>query len=265
MKIKQIRNATIVLDYDDQRILIDPFLGDKGSYDPFPSLVGNEKNPIIDLPVSIDSIIKDIDLVIVTHTHIDHWDPKAAEVLNKDLPFVVQNEADAKVIREDGFKDVTILENNMTFEGITLTKTPGQHYVDLETKKFMDGASGVTEAMGIIFSAEKEATLYLAGDTIWYTGVKETLATYQPEIIILNAGGNQFAMDNDDSDSGRLLMNEKEVFKVHQAAPNAKIVASHMEAVNHWYTTRDDLKMIAKNNNFEKLLFVPEDGETVEF
>lgn len=145
----------------------------------------------------------------------------------------------------------------MTSEGTTLTKTTGKHFVDTETKDFMDEATGVTETMGIVFSGESEKALYLVGDMIWYEGVHETMKKYQPKIILLNAGGNQFPMDNYNSDSGRLLMNEKNVYKVHQAAPNAKIIASHMVAVNHWYTSKDDLKQIAKDNDFFRALICP--------
>lgn len=265
MKIKQIRNATVVLEYDDTRILVDPLLGDKGSYPPFPSLRGAEENPLVDLPEDIDTIIKDIDLVLVTHTHIDHWDPKAAEVLDKKLPLVVQNEYDANIVKKDGFENVTILENSLDFEGVTLNKAPSKHYVDTDTKDFLDEATGVTETMGVVFTAETEKTLYLAGDTIWYEGVEETLDAHKPEVVLANAGGNQFSLDNYDSDSGRLLMNEKDVQKLNQAAPDAKIVATHMEDINHWYTSRDILKEIAKSNDFYEQLYVPENGETVEF
>ncbi len=37
--------------------------------------------------MAIEDIINDIDLVILTHLHIDHFDPKAIEVLPKILKF----------------------------------------------------------------------------------------------------------------------------------------------------------------------------------
>lgn len=265
MIIQQIRNATVVIEYGGVRFLIDPLLGDKGIYPPFPSLRGDENNPLVELPESIESITEDIDMVIVTHTHLDHWDPKAAEVLNKALPILVQNEYDANVIENDGFTNVTILENDLQFESVTLTKTPGMHYVDEETKDYLDELTDVTETMGLIFNTDEEETLYLVGDTIWYEGVQRTLDTYKPEIILVNAGGNQFAMESDDLEKGRLIFNAEDLYKLHQASPNSKLVATHMEAINHWYTSRQDLKDIANEHNFSDVLFVPEDGETIEF
>jgi len=36
MKLKQIRNATIIITYANKRFLIDPLLAAKGTYPPFP-------------------------------------------------------------------------------------------------------------------------------------------------------------------------------------------------------------------------------------
>jgi len=265
MKIKQIRNATMVLDYNGVRFLIDPMLGEKGSYPPFPSLRGDESNPLIDLPESIESITDSIDAVIVTHTHIDHWDPKAIEVLDKNLTIIVQNEYDADVIKKDGFENVQILENRKEVNGVFLNKTPGKHFTDEETKVMMDKYTSVTDTMGIIFSSKNEKTIYLSGDTIWYEEVENVLNTYQPEIIILNAGGNQFEMNDEDSEKGRLLMNEHDMYEVYKASPQSTIIASHMEAVNHWYTSKDDLKQMAEKHDFLDQLFVPNDGEAYTF
>ncbi|CCX80961.1 beta-lactamase domain protein [Clostridium sp. CAG:715] len=38
------------------------------------------------------------------------------------------------------------------------------------------------DAMGIVFNAEREKTLYIAGDTIWCEEVKEALNKYSPDI-----------------------------------------------------------------------------------
>jgi L-ascorbate metabolism protein UlaG (beta-lactamase superfamily) len=44
---------------------------------------GIARNPTVDLTVSIDTILKDLDFVIVTHTHSDHFDTLASEKLPK--------------------------------------------------------------------------------------------------------------------------------------------------------------------------------------
>lgn len=82
MNIKQIRNATLVVEYAGKKFLIDPMLAEKGTYPPFPnSLRQDQFNPLVSLPTSIENIIHDIDAVIVTHLHLDHFDDVAKEVL----------------------------------------------------------------------------------------------------------------------------------------------------------------------------------------
>ena len=42
-------------------------------------------------------------------------------------------------------------------------------------------------------------------------------------------------------------------------------MATHMEAVNHAYLTRKELKNFAIKHNFYEKLNIPEDGETLEY
>ena len=100
MNIKQIRNATMIVQYAGKKFLIDPVLADKGTYPPYPnSPRQNQYNPLVSLPTSIDEII-DVDAVIVTHLHRDHFDDVAKEVLSKNIKVFVQNEIDAKELRK---------------------------------------------------------------------------------------------------------------------------------------------------------------------
>ena len=69
---------------------------------------------MLDLPFPIEKVLEGIDAVIVTHTHSDHWDDVAVEKIPKEIPIFTQHAADAKLIRNKGFKDVRV----------TGTKTP---------------------------------------------------------------------------------------------------------------------------------------------
>ncbi len=60
-------------------------------------------------------------------------------------------------------------------------------------------------------------------------------------------------------------MSKDDVYKVHHAAPNATIIASHMEAVNHWTLSRDELKNFVEEQGFASKVLVPEDGESYSF
>ena len=45
--------------------------------------------------------------------------------------------------------------------------------------------------------------------------------------------------------------------------PEAKIIAVHMDTVNHTATSRKDVRKFIKGTNIESHVAVPEDGETI--
>jgi len=251
MNIKQIRNATIVVEYAGKQFLIDPMLAEKGTYPPFPGTIRQDQNnPSVSLPTSVDDIIRGIDAVIVTHLHLDHFDEAAQRLLPKDILIFVQNEEDATEVRNVGFKNVEVLQQDTVFEGIQLVKTKGEHGRGEELLKLMG------EVCGVVFKHPSEKTLYVAGDTVWYEGVQEELDTHEPDIIVVNGGDNQFI------EYGSLIMGKEDIYEVHKAAPNAKIISVHMEAVNHWTLSREELKNFSKEKGFLNSILIPDDGES---
>src|SRR3546814_6395567 len=102
--------------------------------------------------MSINDILAGVDAVIVTHTHLDHWDDGAQAALPKDIPLFAQNDADAMLIRSQGFTHVRTLSDQAKFGGVTLNKTGGQHGTD---KMFAspDLAKFLGPAMGVVFQA----------------------------------------------------------------------------------------------------------------
>lgn len=252
MNIKQIRNATIVVQYAGKKFLIDPVLADKGTYPPFPnSLRQDQFNPLVSLPTAIDEII-DVDAVIATHLHLDHFDDAAKEALPKDMKMFVQDEADAKEIRDSGFQNIEVLKENTVFEDIQLTKTPGHH-----GRGEMVKLAG--NVCGIVFKHPNEKTLYVAGDTVWYEGIQEVIGTHKPEIIVVNGGDNQFF------EGGSLVMDKDDIYEVYKAAPAAKIISVHMEAINHWTLSREELKSFINEKGISSNVLVPDDGESYTF
>lgn len=169
------------------------------------------------------------------------------------------SEADARLIRSQGFTQVRVLSDKAEFGGVTLNKTGGQHGTDEmyaldEVAKFLGGA------MGVVFQAPGHKTLYLVGDTVWRDEVDHALAQYEPQIIVLNAG---YAMLS--GFDGSIIMGKEDVLRAAQTAPNAKIVATHMDAINHMAQTRQELREFVQEKNIQDRVEIPEDGATVEF
>ena len=206
---------------------------------------------MVHLPLPIADIV-DVDGVIVTHLHEDHWDQAARDALEKDLPVFAQNDADAEVIRGQGFTDVRVLSENTEFDGVRLIKTAGRHGTQAHYEAM---AELLGDVCGVVFNHPEEKTIYLAGDTIWNENA--VLSAHAPEIAILNAG---YAMVQ--GIDGGIIMGTEDVLRVHQAAPEARLIASHMEAINHCVLTRAELRAFAAEEGFSDKLLTPGDGET---
>lgn len=258
--LEQIRNATVKITYAGKTFLIDPMLAKKGTYPGFEDTYrSNLRNPLVELPESVADVISGVDAVIVTHTHLDHWDDAAQKALPKDIPLFTQHEADAKLIRSQGFTDVRVITDEAEFGGVKLTKTGGQHGTD-EMFATPDVAKFLGQAMGVVFQAPGYKTLYLAGDTIWRKEVDQAIEKYRPEVIVLNAGKARMSKFD-----GAIIMGKEDVLRASQAAKNAKIVAVHMDAINHMSLTREELRAYVKKEGIETRVDIPEDGASLEF
>lgn len=260
VQLQQIRNATVKISYGETTFLIDPMLAEKGAYPGFENTYHSSlRNPLVDLPMSEQEVIAGVDAVIVTHTHLDHWDAAAQELLPKDIPLYAQNQADATLIRTQGFTNVRVLSDKAEFGGVTLSKTGGQHGTD-EMYVVAEVATALGDTMGVVFEAPGYKTMYLIGDTIWRNEVDQALNEYDPEIIVVNAG---YAVMSDFE--GSIIMGKEDVLRATQTAPEATIVATHMGAINHTALTREELRAYVQEKGIEERVKIPEDGATITF
>lgn len=255
VRITQIRNATLHVDYAGTRFLVDPMLSERHSWPGFEGTVNSEeRNAMVHLPLTIEEIL-DVDAVIVTHLHEDHWDEAARNLLPKEIPLFAQNEADADTIRGQGFTDVRILSASSSFNGVKLIKTNGRHGSDAAHAV---AAEVLGQVCGVVFSHPDSKTVYLAGDTIWNDDVADALATHKPDLAILNTGDARI-IGLDDG----IIMGTADVLATHEAAPDTILFATHMEAINHCVLTRAELRAFARENGFLEKLLTPGDGEAV--
>ncbi|MFZ1804131.1 MAG: MBL fold metallo-hydrolase [Nitrospira sp.] len=257
MKLTQIRNATLKVEYAGKKFLIDPMLSKKGAFPGFPGTINSHiANPTVDLPLPLSEIL-DVDAVIVTHTHQDHWDDAAKEAIPKDMPIFTQNARDQWDIQMSWFRNTWVLEERNDFGGITLNKTPGQH----GRGEILEGLMGdiLGNVCGIVFTHPREKTLYIAGDTVWYQGVEQNLKQYKPDVMVLNSGDAK-VLPNES-----IIMGKEDVYEAYKAAPLATIIASHMGAVNHASLSREDLRAFIVDHRMNSRVLVPEDGESYSF
>src|SRR5690349_8172972 len=87
MKISLLRHATLLIEINHKKLLIDPMLSPKDGLDPVPNCGNDIRIPMVELPVSkeeLTKILEEADAVVVTHLHRDHWDVAAQSLINKN-------------------------------------------------------------------------------------------------------------------------------------------------------------------------------------
>jgi L-ascorbate metabolism protein UlaG (beta-lactamase superfamily) len=261
VNVQQIRNATVKIDFSGTTFLIDPMLSAKGEFPGFPNTYRSElRNPLVDLPFSVDKVLDSVDAIVVTHTHTDHWDEAAQKQIPKNMPLFVQNQTDAQTIRGQGFTDVRILEGTTTFNGVKLSKTGGQHGSDLLFAD-ADRAEMMGPVMGVVFSAPKVKTVYVAGDTVWRPEVDQAFKQHKPDVVILNTGSALVS----GFEEHPIIMGKQDTLQATKAAPNAAIIAVHMDSVNHMSLSRKSLRAFVQENNIQDRVIIPNDGELMKF
>ncbi len=249
MKLTLIRNATLRLDYGGHTLVVDPYLAAAHT---LPAYAGRAKNPLVDLPFPASTVLDGAEMVIVSHTHTDHFDPSAQNMVPKTMPIFCQP-ANLSFIMGKGFANVTAVEKEVTWEGIAIRRTEGRH----GSSDAVLGDMGVVS--GFILQAAGEPTLYLAGDTVWYESVAQTISEWQPDVIVTHSGGAMWG------DGELIVMDAAQTVAVCRHAPHSKIIAVHLEALDHCTVTRPALRAYAaKEVISEQQLLIPTDGQTLE-
>ena len=247
VRVQLIRNATCRIRYGGKTLLIDPFLSDPGVLPAFNNTPNPRPNPLVPLPIPAAQVVTGVDATFVTHTHVDHWDPAARDLLARGAPLFVQP-PDAARLAQAGFTQVRTVDQAVSWEGTTITRTGGQHGIG-------DVGRRMGAVSGFVFERQGSPTVYIAGDTIWCPEVADAIRRHRPAIVIVNAGAAQFL------EGGPITMSVDDVVKVCEAAGQAAIVAVHMEAVNHCLLTREGLKAGLNSAGVKATVLIPLDGE----
>ncbi len=236
MRLTLVRSATVLLELEGRRVLVDPMLDEAGARPPIPGTRNQVPNPTVPLPIPAEDVVRDLDAVIVTHRHRDHLDETAERLLPRDVPVFCQPE-DEEALRELGL-DVRVVHESLEWDGVTITRTPGSH-----------GTGEIGELLAPVSGFVLD-DLYLAGDTVWYQAVEETISRHRPRVAVVNAGGAEFEQ------GGLIVMGIDDVREVVARVPTE--VAVHREAHTHCFLARSDLAAAVPG------VVIPREGETVE-
>ena len=248
MELQLIRNATVKLTYAGKLLLLDPYLGEKGSG---PSYAGKEHSPVVPLPIPLEEILAGVEAVVVSHVHSDHFDTTAREILPKDIPLLCQPE-DEITMRDLGFTDVHPVAGTLWLDDVSIARTPGRH-----------GSGAVLKDMGVVsgffFEAPGEPSVYWAGDTVLTDEIRELLRVRKPDVVLTHSCGAVWG------GGVHILMDDEQTVEVCRLVSESVVVAIHMETVDHATVTRRQLRETARKNGIpDERLLIPLDGESVK-
>jgi L-ascorbate metabolism protein UlaG (beta-lactamase superfamily) len=88
--------------------------------------------------------------------------------------------------------------------------------------------------------------------------VEEALGIHGPDVVVVNAGAARFL------EGDPITMTAEDVIRVCRALPDARVVAVHMEAMNHCLLTRAELDDELREESLARRVRIPADGETFE-
>ena len=116
------------------------------------------------------------------------------------------------------------------------------------------------QVSGFVFQALGEPTVYWTGDTILYEPVSQVIERFRPDVIVTHSSGAMW------KGSGPIVMDADQTLAVCQTAPESRVVAIHLDSLDHGQVSRQDLRARARAVEIsETRLLIPEDGETLEF
>jgi len=196
MKITQIRNATIVVEVDAYRILVDPMLAPKNALPPLKLLGSRLRNPIVDLPIEASPVLETVTHCLITHCqkgHFDHLDRAAKHWLrSKKIP-VICTPHDADHLRQLGLNVCPLPDQHhepQPFLGGLIRTIPCVHGRGLVGLLMEHG-------VGYFIQMPGAPSLYLSGDTILTPDVRDFLTCHQPDFSVVPAGGARFDFGQD--------------------------------------------------------------------
>lgn len=261
MKIQHLRNATFVIEAGRFHILIDPMLSEKGKLPPFAYFRHKpRKNPMVSMPDIAPDILSKVTHCLITHSqkfeikalqHTDHLDPAGENFLHQNNIPVFTRQQDASYLKKNGFNIVGALKYwkpEHLLDG-EITAIPARHGHSWIHRFMANGA-------GFYLQLPDEPSIYISGDTVYTKDVERVLTEFRPDIAVMAAGCASLDV------GGPILMPLEELLTFVKKAPH-KVIANHLEALNHCPMTRLQLKQELAQHGVLSKVAIPNDGDAL--
>lgn len=160
-------HASVLLRYRDLAVLLDPMLG---------NWIGGVRRAVA--PPLSAAALADVELILISHRHLDHLHPATLAQLPKRATVVVPAGAAAEV-SPLGFARVVELRPGADFEmrGLTVSPSPLAH----GEGELASGLAYLLAGLG--------PSLYFCADSAYHAGFAELGRRHAPDIALLPIGG----------------------------------------------------------------------------
>lgn len=208
MKITYIRWSMTIVEMNGLTIVTDPFF----------RLFGRLR--VTPREYTIELLPKP-DLILISHKHIDHWDPWTMHYLSKEskgIPLIVRPRHIADDAQRLGYSDVRELPpwKQTRVQGLAITAVPAIHRC--------------TEEVGFVLQGEK--IVYFAGDTSLDHGIFTAIGQrFDLDVVLLPIGGLRI------SGRGRQIDPVQAVEAIKLLRPRI-VVGIHWGGLPRWLRSR---------------------------
>jgi L-ascorbate metabolism protein UlaG (beta-lactamase superfamily) len=250
MNIQYIRHATLILNIAGRKILVDPMLSEVSELPPVPLTTNRLKNPLIPLPHGSLDLMRDIDAVLLTHYHFDHFDKAAEKFIPKDVLIFCQP-GDDKKLKKMGYTNARVIDGTLEWGPLNLKRFPANHARGYLLKVIL----GKTSSYYLQSGAD---AIFLTGDALFDNLLLKSLGETKPAFIIANAGSAKFFWDKP------VTLAADDMKEMLMMLPGSRIAAVHMDAINHCMLTKDALRKYAAVENISGKMLIPAEGEFFE-
>ncbi|WP_101298380.1 MBL fold metallo-hydrolase [Halegenticoccus soli] len=255
-----VGTATVIIRYAGFTILTDPNFLHSGDHVHLGYGIRSERKT--DPAIEIEELPSDIDFVLLSHYHGDHFDHVVEEKLDQSLPIVTTQHA-ADELAEKGFRETYPLD---TWEEMTvrkgdvelaITSTPGRHGPPVVEK-------ALPPVMGSMLEFQPEEgqprfQLFITGDTVMHDALKEIPERYPHiDLALLHLGGTRIlgVLLTMDAEQG------VEAVELFDADTNIPI---HYNDYEVFQSPLSDFKEAVREADLEDRVAYVEHGDTYRF
>jgi L-ascorbate metabolism protein UlaG (beta-lactamase superfamily) len=187
-----VGNATVIIRHGGFTILTDPNFLHKGDHAHLG--YGLKSKRLTDPAITIDKL-PEIDLIVLSHMHGDHFDQLVQQKLDRAIPIVTTGHA-AQELEKMGFKSrhplelwqsISVKKGDAT---LRITSMPGQHGPPVASGALPDTMGSMLDF--IAPDGRTNYRIYISGDTLVHDAIDEIPKRFpNVDLALLHLGGTK--------------------------------------------------------------------------